>query len=131
MTWQYWTVSEKRRANAERLTSCLPRLSDLSRILVFGLHQISQILSSTVTRHLPQEAPANYRIPYSYVKSEVKKKLQFGSASACCKAGPSSVLVSAPHGGSSLGERRNDEDTRKTVGREPECSNSQEMTKTE
>ncbi len=46
MTWQYWTVSEKRRANAERLTSCLPRLSDLSKMLVFGLHHISQILNS-------------------------------------------------------------------------------------
>jgi hypothetical protein len=29
-----------------------------------------------------------------------------GSASACCKAGPSSILGSAPHGGSSLAERR-------------------------
>jgi hypothetical protein len=45
MTWQYWTVSEKRRANAERLTSCLPRLSDLSNMLVFGLHQSIQILN--------------------------------------------------------------------------------------
>ncbi len=34
-----------------------------------------------------------------------------GSASACCKAGPSSILGSAPHGGSSLAERRSDEDT--------------------
>ncbi len=36
-----------------------------------------------------------------------------GSASACCKAGPSSILGSAPHGGSSLAERRSDEDTRR------------------
>ncbi len=36
-----------------------------------------------------------------------------GSASACCKAGPSSILDSAPHGGSSLAERRSDEDTRR------------------
>ncbi len=36
-----------------------------------------------------------------------------GSASACCKAGPSSILGSAPHGGSSLAQRRSDEDTRR------------------
>ncbi len=36
-----------------------------------------------------------------------------GSAPACCKAGPSSILGSAPHGGSSLAERRSDEDTRR------------------
>jgi hypothetical protein len=36
-----------------------------------------------------------------------------GSASACCKAGPSSILGSAPHGGSSLAERRSDEDKRR------------------
>ncbi len=36
-----------------------------------------------------------------------------GSASACCKAGPSSILGSAPHGGSSLAERGSDEDTRR------------------
>ncbi len=37
-----------------------------------------------------------------------------GSASACCKAGPSSILGSAPHqGGSSLAERISDEDTRR------------------
>ncbi len=36
-----------------------------------------------------------------------------GSASACCKADPSSILGSAPHGGSSLAERRSDEDTRR------------------
>jgi hypothetical protein len=32
-----------------------------------------------------------------------------GSASASCKAGLSSILGSAPHGGSSLAERRSDE----------------------
>ena len=36
-----------------------------------------------------------------------------GSALACCKAGSSSILGSAPHGGSSLAERRSDEDTRR------------------
>ncbi len=36
-----------------------------------------------------------------------------GSAWACCKAGPSSILSSAPHGGFSLAERRSDEDTRR------------------
>ncbi len=36
-----------------------------------------------------------------------------GSASACCKAGTSSILGSAPHGGSSLAERRSDEETRR------------------
>jgi hypothetical protein len=34
------------------------------------------------------------------------------SASACCKAGPSSIHGSAPHGVSPLAERRSDEDTR-------------------
>jgi hypothetical protein len=33
-----------------------------------------------------------------------------GGVSACCKAGPSSILGSAPHRGSSLAERRRDED---------------------
>ena len=37
ITWQYWTVSEKRRANEARLTSCLPLESDLSRIVVLDL----------------------------------------------------------------------------------------------
>jgi hypothetical protein len=38
-----------------------------------------------------------------------------GSASACYKAGPSSILGSAPHEGSSLAERRSDEVTRRRV----------------
>jgi hypothetical protein len=80
MTWQYWTVSEKRRANAERLTSCLPRLSDLSRILVFGLHHISQSLdfnNAICHRRSLGTTVQNIGSTYSYVKSEVKKKLQF------------------------------------------------------
>ncbi len=39
----------------------------------------------------------------------IRKKVRrgsVGSASACCKAGPSSILGSAPHGGSSLAEPR-------------------------
>ncbi len=36
-----------------------------------------------------------------------------GSALACCKAGTSSILGWAPHEGSSLAERRSDEDTRR------------------
>jgi hypothetical protein len=39
-----------------------------------------------------------------------------GSALACCKAGPRSILGSAPHRGSSLAERRSDEDTRGGLG---------------
>jgi hypothetical protein len=35
-----------------------------------------------------------------------------GNASACCKAGPGSILGSAPHGSSSLAERRSGKDTR-------------------
>ncbi len=42
----------------------------------------------------------NYRNPFKVRRGSV------GSASACCKAGPSSILGSAPHGGSSLAERR-------------------------
>jgi hypothetical protein len=38
--------------------------------------------------------------------SEKVRRGSVGSASACCKAGPSSILGSAPHGGSSLAERR-------------------------
>ena len=37
LTWQYWTVSEKRRAKADRLTSCFPLERDLSRIVVLDL----------------------------------------------------------------------------------------------
>ena len=37
LLWQYCTISEKSRLNADRDTSCFPRLSDLSKMLVFGL----------------------------------------------------------------------------------------------
>jgi hypothetical protein len=39
--------------------------------------------------------------------------------SACCKAGPSLILGSAPHGGSSLAERRSD-DVTTSIGRHAE-----------
>jgi hypothetical protein len=35
--WQYWTISEKRRAKALKCTSFFPLLRDLSRTLVFAL----------------------------------------------------------------------------------------------
>jgi hypothetical protein len=41
------------------------------------------------------------------------RRSSVGNASACCKEGPSSILGSAPHGGSSLDERRSDNDTRR------------------
>ncbi len=41
------------------------------------------------------------------------RRSSVGSASACCKACPSLIFDSAPHGGSSLAEGRSDEDTRK------------------
>ncbi len=41
------------------------------------------------------------------------RRSSVGSASACCKAGPSSILGSASQGGSSRAERRSDEDTRR------------------
>ena len=37
LAWQYWTVSEKRRAKAARETSCLPLLRLLSKIVVLAL----------------------------------------------------------------------------------------------
>jgi hypothetical protein len=40
------------------------------------------------------------------------RRSSVGNASACCKAGPSSILGSALHGSSSLAERRSNEDTR-------------------
>jgi hypothetical protein len=43
----------------------------------------------------------------------MNKRVVVGSASACCKAGPSSILGTAPNEGSSLAERRSDEDTRR------------------
>jgi hypothetical protein len=114
MTWQYWTVSEKSRANAERLTSCLPRLSDLSRILVFGLNQISHILNSN--KPFASEGPLELlntrgEKKWNYQKTRVRRG-SVGSALACNKAGPSSILGSVSHGGSSLGERRINDDTR-------------------
>jgi hypothetical protein len=38
------------------------------------------------------------------------RRSSVSSAAGCCNAGPSSILGSAPHGGSSLAERRSDED---------------------
>ena len=36
LLWQYWTISEKRRAKADRETSCLPLERLLSRMEVLG-----------------------------------------------------------------------------------------------
>jgi hypothetical protein len=103
MTWQYWTVSEKRRANAERLTSCLPRLRDLSRMLVFGLHHISQISNFNTPFASGGSCKQRNTVLVCKIRSEketaILEKLGCGVAqllvrSACCRADPSSILGS-------------------------------------
>ncbi len=110
MTWQYWTVSEKRRANAERLTSCLPRLSDLSRILVFGLHHISHIVNFNTPFASGGPCELQNTVLVRKIGGEKETAILCGLAQL---TGQSSILGSAPHGGSSLGERRSDDDIRR------------------
>ena len=48
LDWAYCTISEKSRAKAERLTSCLPRLKLLSRMHVFGRITLAGVLEVIV-----------------------------------------------------------------------------------
>ena len=48
LDWAYCTISEKSKANAERLTSCLPRLKLLSRMQVFGRITLAGVLEVIV-----------------------------------------------------------------------------------
>ncbi len=65
--------------------------------------------SVRVRRSLVGVRRSSVRVRRSSIRG---RRSSIGSA-ACCKAGPSSILVSEPHGGSSLAERRSDEESRR------------------
>jgi hypothetical protein len=77
------------------------------------------VIMDRVRRSPVRVRRSSVRVRHSSVRmlrsSDRVRRSSVGNASACCKAGPSSILGSAPHVGSffSLAERRSDKDTRR------------------